>query len=91
MCTQFKDMKARVAHSTRGSITTKKGPMSSNRALRRAKRMKQSEVLMYIGPFFDQVIFFYYKNVMILSTKKPSIMREKGLIQSLLKKMPKNR
>ena len=31
--------------------------MSNNRALRRAKRMKQSEVLMYIGHFFDQVMF----------------------------------
>ena len=81
-------MYARVAHSTRESTMDKKEPMSRNW---RATRMKQSEVLMYIGPFFDQVIFFYYKNVMILSTKKPSIMREKGLIQSLLKKMPKNR
>ena len=30
----------------------KKGTMSSNCALRRAKGIKQSEVLMYIEPFF---------------------------------------
>ena len=61
----------------------KKGPMSSNRSLRRAKRMKQSEVLMFMGPFFDQFMFFYYRNVMMFSTK---IMRVKGVIQSLLNK-----
>ena len=81
-------MYARVAHSTRESTMDKKEPMSRNW---RATRMKRSEVLIYIGPFFDGVMFFYYKNVMILSTKKTSIMRVKGLIQFSTKKMPKSR
>ena len=45
-------MYARVAHSTRWFITNKKGPMLSNHALQRAKRMKQLEALMYIDPLF---------------------------------------
>ena len=55
----------------------KKGPMSSNRALRRAKRMQQSKVLVYIDPFFRSNCFFHYRNGMVLSTKKLSIMRVK--------------
>ena len=66
-------MYARVAHSTRGSTMDKKGPMLSNRALRGANRMKQPEVPMYIDPFFDQIMFFHYRNVMVLATKKSQL------------------
>ena len=51
----------------------KKGPMLSNRALRRAKRMKQSEVLMYIDPFFRS-------NYVLPLQKRDSVVKEKSSI-----------
>ena len=80
-------MCARVAHSTRGSTINKKGQMSSNRALRRAKRMKQSEVLKYIDPFFRSNNVFPLQK----SDEITSIMKVKGTIQFLLKKNAQNR
>ena len=69
----------------------KNGPMSSNRALRGAKRMKQSEVIMYIDPFFRSSHVFSLQKCDDTVKEKNSIMKVKGLIQSLLKKMLKNR
>ena len=77
-------MYARVAHSTQGSITNKKGPMLSNRALRRAKRMKQSEALMYIDQLFRSRYVFPSRICDDLVNEKNSIMRVKGVIQYLL-------
>ena len=51
-------MYAKVAHSTRGSINNKKVQMSNNYASRGAKRMKLSEVIMCIGPFFQSSYVF---------------------------------
>ena len=51
-------MYARVAHSTRWFIANKKGPMLSNNALQRAKRMKQLGALMYIDPLFRSSYVF---------------------------------
>ena len=79
-------MYTRVAHSTRESTMTKKGPMSSNRALRRAKRLKQSEVLMYIDPFFRSNYVFPLQKRDGVVKEKTSIMRVQGIIQSILKK-----
>ena len=52
MCQTETKLILEAKYSTRGSTMNKKGTMSSNRALRRAKGIKQSEVLMYIEPFF---------------------------------------
>ena len=84
-------MYARVAHSKRWFITNKKGPMLSNRALQRAKRMKQLETLMYIDPLFRSSYVFPLQKCDDFVNKETSIMRVKGVIQSLLKKMLKNR
>ena len=60
--------------------------MSSNRALRRAKRMKQSEVLMYTDPFFRSNYVFPLQKRDSVVNEKISIMIVKGVIQSPLTK-----
>ena len=47
-----------VSHSIQRSTSDQRGTMSSKRALQRAKRMKQSVVLMYIHPFFRSSYVF---------------------------------
>ena len=74
-----------VALTIQRSTRDQKGPMSFKSALRRAKRIKHSEVLMCIDQFFRSSHVFSWQKCYDAFYEKTSIMSVNGVKKKMFK------